>query len=101
MSFSATTTWFVTWLNGAGSVEYADWSCLKGRAVTVLPDNDDEGRDAAKEIAKRVPGARVVELPDGLSPKWDLADPLPTNWDRSKIVRLIEAATRLQEGPAR
>lgn len=55
--------------------DYAD--ALEGRAVIILPDNDDEGRGFAERAAKDLTGVgctvHVLDLP-GLPPKGDIID---------------------------
>lgn len=68
-----------TWPGGAQSVGKAELLPLMGRDVTICPDNDPDGVKAAKRLAIEllrmgVAACRIVELPDGLRPKWDLAD---------------------------
>ena len=73
-------------MNGAQSPGRADWSPVAGRRVCIWPDNDEPGKDFAAKIAGLATAAAaasvaVVELPPGLPPKWDLADPLPEGVD--------------------
>ncbi len=80
-----------TWMGGCKNVSKADWSPVtnwKGPLV-VWPDNDDEGQSAAIYLCGRFPKARKVLLPDGLPPKWDLADPVP---DGVSLHGLFDAA---------
>ena len=64
---------------GAKAASRSDWSPLEGRAVAILPDNDDAGREHAEKVAtilRQLPQAatvRIVELP-GLEDAGDLAD---------------------------
>lgn len=57
---------------------------LAGRPVTVLPDNDDPGRDHAEQVARSLHGAaaslKVINLP-GLDKKGDIAD-----WIEKRLV---------------
>ena len=75
-SISRTTT---TSPHGSKSAAKADWSPLAGREVTILPDNDDAGREYAEAVVsilanlKPCPNVKVVELP-GLPKGGDLAD---------------------------
>lgn len=71
--FAATTT-----INGAGKAKYSDLSPLRGRRVVVLPDNDPQGRDHARDVAKRALAAgadsvKIVELPN-LGPSEDCVE---------------------------
>lgn len=70
-----------TWPGGAQSVGQADWSPLKDRAVTLVPDYDIPGAKAMAWVAQHLRGiaadCRIVnpvekagDLPEG----WDFAD---------------------------
>lgn len=57
----------VTWPGGARAVGKVDWSPLAGRSVTIWPDRDDPGIDAAEAIAARLAelgctGVRIVDV---------------------------------------
>lgn len=73
-------------MNGAQSPRCADWSPLAGREVCICGDNDEPGQQFAKAVAGLAIAAgansvSIVELPTGLPPKWDLADPIPDGLD--------------------
>lgn len=75
-----------TWHGGSGAVDTADWGPVAGHPVTVWPDADAAGAKAAAAAAAacRNVGAasvRVVKLPAGLPPGWDLADPWPAGME--------------------
>ena len=55
----------------------ADWSPLHGRTVVIWPDNDAAGAKYAADVARLVPGAKIVPVPASFPDKWDLADELP------------------------
>lgn len=67
---------------------------LEGKKITILPDNDDPGREYAIKIAKALYTAakeiRIVELP-GLLEKGDIVDwaRIPGN-DRTKLVEVVQ-----------
>ncbi len=42
----------VTSPNGAGSAAQANWNPLRGRLVTIWPDNDEEGKQYAANVAQ-------------------------------------------------
>ncbi|TLU71226.1 DUF927 domain-containing protein [Lichenicoccus roseus] len=72
----------ISWQGGAQAVAKADWLPLAGRAVTIWPDNDAPGADAATGAARLLRSnlavqAHVVELPSGWPEGWDLADAPP------------------------
>ena len=66
----------VTSAFGSGSAAKTDWSPLAGRDCTLWPDADDAGASYANDVARHVPGLKVVDVAD-LPKGWDLADPLP------------------------
>lgn len=76
----------ITWPGGASAVAHADWRRLKGRDVTIWPDNDRAGIAAAEQVAAQAievgaESVRLVQPPDDLPEKWDLADDLPAEFD--------------------
>lgn len=64
-------------VGGAGKWHKEYSQHLQGRAVVILPDNDQAGRDHAADVAKKLAGiaasVRIVELP-GLPEKGDVSD---------------------------
>ena len=82
----------MTWPGGGKAVSRANWVQLKGRDVTIWPDNDVPGLKAAQVLAEilhtvGVTSVRKVDLPDGLSEGWDLADEIPPNVDVLRLIR--------------
>jgi hypothetical protein len=68
----------LTWSGGANAVAKADLSPLYGRRVVIWPDNDEPGFKAALTLAGLLEGKSgvgIVQPPDTLPEKWDLADP--------------------------
>lgn len=65
--------------HGAGSAGKSNWTPLAGRHVCILPDNDEQGRkyaeDVARLLAKLTPPAavKIVTLP-GLPQKGDVVE---------------------------
>jgi hypothetical protein len=74
--------------------EYAH-SRLQGRAVYIIPDNDEPGRNHAKAVAQsclKVTGAvRIVELPN-LPLKGDVTDWLEAGGTKEELLRLAAEA---------
>lgn len=62
---------------GAGKWDKVDSSPLKGRRVVILPDNDEPGRNHARQVGNALSGiaasVKVVELP-GIPEKGDVSD---------------------------
>ena len=86
----------VTSMQGAKQALHTDWSPLKGRHVTIWPDNDPDGQYYAKHVASQAHASgaanvHMVALPEGLPPKWDLANPVPGDLDLD-IRRLVSEA---------
>jgi DNA primase len=54
----------MTWSGGAAAVHKADWRALKGRDVTLWPDNDDAGHEAMVQAAVglKAAGARRIAI---------------------------------------
>ncbi len=76
----------VSWQGGSKAVRRTDWSCMKGRDVTLWPDADEPGERAMRELAEVLIAAgadavRKVALPDDLEAGWDLADEQPEGLD--------------------
>ncbi|GCD59745.1 DNA/RNA helicase [Acetobacter pasteurianus NBRC 3280] len=88
---------------GSTSARSADWSPLADRDVTIWPDNDEAGEKYAEHAieALRDAGAasvRMVKLPSGLPPKWDLADDLPLEMTGGDEVAAVEILRPLIDG---
>ena len=71
-----------TWPGGAQGLGSVDLRPLIGRDVTIWPDNDPTGRDAAEKLAALLleigaASVEIVRVPAYFPPKWDLADPVP------------------------
>ncbi|NCC52639.1 MAG: DUF927 domain-containing protein [Spartobacteria bacterium] len=93
----------VTSPNGSKSPDKADWKPLAGRAVTIWPDHDDSGRQYARAVAKLAneAGARsvlVVNVPEEISEKWDVADALPEGWTVEILAGLLKDAEPPEPG---
>ena len=93
-----------TSMGGANAARLSDWTPLKGREVVVWPDNDPDGRRYAREVAALVLTAgasstRIVRLPEGMPPHWDLADPVPDGADVDRLLADAEPAAFEEEEP--
>lgn len=83
--------------NGSKSAGKADWSPLRGRAVTIWRDADDAGDDYANSAAGCLAaiGAASVAIvvpPTGCEPGWDAADALARGWSAERALGLIRTA---------
>ena len=79
------------------AVKQLDLDPLAGRQVTIWPDADAPGRDAAGKLAKALPDARIVTLPGDLPQGWDLAD----DAGGRDLRRILDAAPDRVEIPDR
>ena len=79
---------------GAGKWLHTDSSCLKGRPVVVLADNDEPGRRHAQDVASNLYGraasVRVLVLP-GLAEGEDVSDWLEAGGDPEDLDQLAQA----------
>jgi putative DNA primase/helicase len=87
----------VTSPNGSKSAGKADWSRLRGRAVTVWPDADVTGLEYARQVANLVTAAgalsvAIVSPPEGVAVGWDAADAVAQGWDGARAAELVAAA---------
>ena len=87
----------VTSPNGSKSAAKADWSPLRGRAVTVWPDADVAGFEYAQTVAKLALAAgadsvAIISPPAGVAVGWDAADSLASGWDNARATEFIAAA---------
>jgi putative DNA primase/helicase len=62
-----------SWPGGCAATGKADWSPLDGREVIIWPDADEPGFKAASAIARRLPGAKILQI-TGKPKGWDMAD---------------------------
>ncbi|GLS18758.1 hypothetical protein GCM10007874_17750 [Labrys miyagiensis] len=84
----------VTSISGSKSAAKADWSPLRGRRVTIWPDNDPAGIAYAGDVAALlhqtdVASVGTVQVPRSWPDGWDLADELPVDVDLSKLTELM------------
>lgn len=86
---------------GLIATSHKDWRAayakhVEGRSVVILPDNDDPGREQARDAAKLVKKAGgepiLVELP-GLPDKGDIIDWKGTREDLAKLISKAKAET--------
>jgi len=75
-----------TWSGGALAIAKTDWTPLLQREVTVWPDADNPGREAALRIGAELPHARILRIEDR-SPGWDIADALAESIDLERFIR--------------
>lgn len=76
----------VTWQGGTQAVKKSDWSVLKGRRVTIWPDADQPGIDAAEQIAGIIGECKIIQWDTDKSKGWDAADALTERWTEEKVM---------------
>ena len=94
----------ITSMHGAKVPHETDWSPLKGRDVVIWPDNDPIGLQYAQKVAALILKAgassvRIVQLPEALPAKWDLADPVPHGVDVESLLADAKPITLGEEDP--
>jgi hypothetical protein len=86
---------------GAGKWQQRFNGPLRGRHVIVIPDNDDAGRNHARQVAESLNGAAAsvttLELP-GLPDKGDVSDWLNKGGTKERLLELVREA-RGEAGP--
>ncbi len=81
----------LTWSGGSGAIKKSDWSILKDKDITIWPDHDKAGINAANKIASILKDnhqttPKIVDLDPSLPEKWDLADHIPKHLDIHKEI---------------
>jgi 5S rRNA maturation endonuclease (ribonuclease M5) len=88
---------------GAGKWRDHYAATLEGRRVIVLPDNDDPGRDHARQVAGSLVGRaasiKVLELPDLLE-KGDVSDFLDAGGTVERLRELVEGVPEWMPPPS-
>ncbi len=82
----------VTWPGGCKAVTHSNFTPLTGRNVTIWPDADPPGIQAAWRIKGVLPQARIVAPPDGVAAGWDLADADASGWTTERVLGHMEAS---------
>ena len=91
-------------MHGAKSPHKTDWSVIEGRDVTVWPDADEAGMRFADRVARLATQAgaasvRIVHVPDGLPPGWDLADEAPDGLDLAALLAAAPERDGAEQAP--
>lgn len=83
-----------TSVGGCKAWKQTDWAPLAGRKIVIWPDNDDEGRLYAQNVAAAVDNAEItiVQLDDRWPLKWDLADDLPPAFRAEDLAQKVATA---------
>ncbi len=91
----------ISWMGGVQAVDKVDWSKLENRLVTIWPDNDKPGIEAANSITNHIDchngftglvsvvNIKQLDLPE----KWDLADDLPNGTKHVNLEEIITNTT--------
>lgn len=86
----------MTWPGGSKAVKKANFKPLKGRRVSIWPDADKPGFEAALALAAKSKEVGAVELsiiaPPADSPEgWDLADAEAEGWTPEQVAEHLKA----------
>lgn len=94
----------ISWSGGASSYVKSNWNVLSDKQVTIWPDNDKAGIEAAHNIkslleSKNITKAQIVDLKqiDFLPEKWDLADIVPEDVRQHQITGLLCVAEGISD----
>jgi DNA primase len=86
-----------TWIGGANGIDNADFGPITGRRVILWADNDEPGRKAMIDVAKKLKGeVLAMSLPKGLPEKWDAAD---HQWQAGELVEFLNLAKPYGKNP--
>jgi putative DNA primase/helicase len=92
----------ITWAGGAQAAKTADWTALEGRDVTIWPDSDKPGVEAAAVIAgvllKSARSLRAINV-SGQPEGWDISDAIVQGWDRSAITTFMNQRAKVLNTP--
>jgi hypothetical protein len=83
----------ITWSGGANAINKTDWNVLSHLAIEhflLIPDNDDPGRKAMKEI-----GSILKQM--GKDVRWVDTSGYPEKWDFADIKENVEPALQEKE----
>lgn len=89
----------ITWSGGTNGFSKSNWNALEGKQVTIWPDNDKAGIDAAHKVQsllnkQNITQAKIIDLSkiENLPEKWDLADNIPENVRHDQIIGSLYTA---------
>ena len=94
----------ITSQGGSLAASNADWMPLAGRPVTIWPDHDVAGVNYATEVTRLAQKAgaasvRVVAVPSGWPPGWDLADDRPEGVSANTLREMLNDAPVVEDVP--
>lgn len=95
----------ITSANGSKGAAHADWSVLRGRAVSIWPDADAAGLDYANTVARHAGDAgaasvSVISMPAGVAVGWDAADAERDGWTSQQCAELVTASKPIDAAAA-
>lgn len=94
------------WVSGALRWRDSDWAQLPaGSNITLWPDSDKDGERSCTgpgslPLSLRAMGHSVFVVPafkEPLPKGWDLADPLPADWDGPTVPELYDSALEVKD----
>ena len=81
----------LSWAGGSKAISQSDWAVLEGRNVSIWADNDQPGREAAKQLQDITKG-NLIDAPQDKPEGWDAADAVE---DGFNVMQLFEQAKPL------
>ena len=105
---TAAQSYFTDWVattsqGGSGAAHKADWTPVKGRRVTIWPDNDEAGQRYAETVAALCQSAgaaevAIVAVSDDWPRKWDLGDRIPEGSPADIVYEMVAGAEKVTRG---
>ena len=88
---------------GSGAAHKADWTPVKGRRVTIWPDNDEAGQRYAETVVTLCHSAgaaevAIVAVSDDWPLKWDLGDRIPEGSPADIVYEMVAGAEKVTRG---
>ena len=82
---------------GSRSAAEADWTPLRGRAVTIWPNNNSTGVEYVLDVsmllrAAHVGSTKIISAPHDAEISWYAASALASGWTADRVAQLVVAA---------
>ena len=78
----------LSWAGGCKAINQSDWAVLEGRNVSIWADNDEPGRESAKQLQDITQG-NLIDAPSDKAEGWDAADAVAEGWTTEGLMELI------------
>ena len=85
----------LSWAGGCKAINQSDWSVLEGRKVSIWADNDQPGRESAKQLQDITQG-NLIDAPSDKPEGWDAADAVAEGWTTQGLLELFTTSVERQ-----